>query len=123
MIKNIYFWLQNARIQALPQSIMPAILAIGLAIPSPDFSWGLALLALMGVAVAHLGTNLLDDYFDYSKNTDVIVKQANPSKSPIRKGKCSYLLSGRISVRNLGWVIGLFFSLDRKSTRLNSSHT
>ncbi|MDD2622932.1 MAG: prenyltransferase [Bacteroidales bacterium] len=111
MIKNIYFWLQNARIQALPQSIMPAILAIGLAIPSPDFSWGLALLALMGVAVAHLGTNLLDDYFDYSKNTDVIVKQANPSKSPIRKGKCSYLLSGRISVRNLGWVIGLFFSL------------
>ena len=47
------------------QSLMPAVLAVVLAIGAEGFNIYLALLACLGVACAHLGMNLADDYFDY----------------------------------------------------------
>ena len=46
------------------QSLMPAVLAVVLAIGAECFNIYLALLACLGVACAHLGMNLADDYFD-----------------------------------------------------------
>lgn len=58
-------WLKNARSLSLVQSLMPAVLAVVMAIGSDGFSIVCALAALLGVACAHLSMNLADDYFDY----------------------------------------------------------
>lgn len=58
-------WFKNARSVSLVQSIMPAVLASVLAAGSPGFNIFMALLAVAGVASAHLAMNLADDYFDY----------------------------------------------------------
>ena len=68
MLKQIKFWLDNARYVSLPQSLLPCILAISLASGSAEFSWGLSVLAVVGVVLAHFGMNLADDYFDYKKD-------------------------------------------------------
>jgi len=51
----------------LPQSILPALTAVILSIHATDFVWWLAVLAVLGVILAHLGLNLFDDYFDTKK--------------------------------------------------------
>lgn len=58
-------WIKNARSLALVQSLMPAVLAVVMAIGSDGFSIVCAILAVLGVACAHLSMNLADDYFDY----------------------------------------------------------
>lgn len=61
----VFKWFKNARSVSLVQSIMPAILAVVLAAGSPGFDILMAILAVIGIAAAHLAMNLADDYFDY----------------------------------------------------------
>ncbi len=66
MSKNtLSIWLKNGRAEATMQSLMPSLLAVVIALGSENFSWWLALLAVVGVWCAHLACNLLDDYFDF----------------------------------------------------------
>ena len=60
-MNTLKFWIKNARDIALPQSILPALLAVSMAAVHPDFSWWSALVALFGVVCAHLGFSLADD--------------------------------------------------------------
>ncbi len=62
---NIRQWLNNARYQSLVQSLMPAALAVILAVGGGNFSIFCAALSVLGVACAHLAMNLADDLFDY----------------------------------------------------------
>ncbi|MDR1742702.1 MAG: prenyltransferase, partial [Dysgonamonadaceae bacterium] len=66
-MNTIRFWFHNSRPQALPQSMLPALLALCLASAADGFSLWLGLLAVVGVFFGHLGLNLFDDYFDYVK--------------------------------------------------------
>ena len=65
MIRTVRKWIKNARSVSLMQSLMPAALAVVLAVGSPGFNIWLGLLAMLGVSSAHLAMNLADDYFDY----------------------------------------------------------
>lgn len=97
----INFWYNNARPQALPQSILPAILAVCMAAGSPDFSLPLAFLALGGVLCGHLGMNLFDDYFDSrKKGSDFRDKMAGEGIRA-RIAKCAYLTSGAATMSQL----------------------
>ncbi|MDD3280472.1 MAG: prenyltransferase [Bacteroidales bacterium] len=109
MIRFITFWLNNARTTALPQSLMPAFLAVCMALQTETFSISLSVFAILGVIFVHLGANLTDDYFDYKKNRESI--QSHNSISPIRKGKCNYLLSGKVSEKQLVKAILIIFTL------------
>lgn len=109
MLKTILFWLQNARYVALPQSLLPSILAICLAMQTDGFSLWISIAALAGITIVHLGANLTDDYFDYKKNKQQIEQQNHPSKSPVRKGKCSYLVNGTATEKQLLSVILFLF--------------
>jgi 1,4-dihydroxy-2-naphthoate polyprenyltransferase len=111
MIHQISFWLNNSRKTALPQSMLPAILSVCMAMQSEYFSWMLAVLAVVGVAFVHLGSNLLDDYFDYRKNKNEIHNQSLQPDSAIRMGKCNYIISQQTSLKKLLFVICLFFLL------------
>jgi len=64
-MKKIKFWFFNARPVSLPQSLMPALVAVFLATKYSGFKWYLSLLCLLGVGFAHLSFNLFDDYFDF----------------------------------------------------------
>ena len=100
-MNRIRFWLHNARSIALPQSMLPAAVAVCIASRLSGFSICLSLLAVFGVAMAHLSLNLFDDYFDYR------VKGAEFRDAMVRKGfrariaKCHYLISGEATLRQL----------------------
>ncbi|HQB19521.1 MAG TPA: prenyltransferase [Bacteroidales bacterium] len=111
MIRTIRFWLHNARYIALPQSLLPALLAICMAMQTDSFSWQLAIIAFIGVAFVHLAANLTDDYFDYRKNKVLISQQNLPTVSPIRKGKCNYLITNSVTKKQLIKAILLLFLL------------
>lgn len=99
-MKTIKFWLKNARTTALPQSMLPALLAVSLAL-NGDFSPLLALLAVIGVCLGHLGINLFDDYFDYQRKNTEFREKINREGMRARMSKCTYLLSGEANVKQL----------------------
>ncbi len=104
------FWFDNARPKALPQSVMPAILAFCMAINSPDFSITLGIFAVFGVIFGHLGINLFDDYFDYKvKKTSYRDEMAHQGMRA-RISKCSYLTSGKANMKQL-LIACIIFSL------------
>ena len=102
-----WFWFENARWVSLPQSGVPALLAICLAIPSPNFSWYLALFALLGVMFGHLGINLWDDYFDYKKSDQMVRDRLSSNGIRARIAKCDYITSGQATVKELGWAAAI----------------
>ena len=104
-------WIRNARHIALPQSVTPALIAISMAATHPSYQWWLSLLALIGVAAAHLGMNLLDDYFDYKSGTGETREKMASEGIRARIAKYEYLTSGRNSIKQLLIAITLFLSL------------
>ena len=64
------------------------------------------ILALIGIAFAHLATNLFDDYVDYK--TEI----SKPAKTQISgKSKCEYLKTGKATVSELLKVIVIYCSI------------
>ncbi len=110
-IMNIFrFWLKNSRTKALPQSILPAILAVCMASRSENFSIYLGILAVLGVVFGHLSMNLFDDYFDYKvKGSEFRDKMAREGVRA-RIAKCDYLTSGAANLQQL-FVACLVFGL------------
>jgi 1,4-dihydroxy-2-naphthoate octaprenyltransferase len=95
------FWFKNSRPHALPQSVLPALFAVCLAVHQPDFSLFLAFLALTGVIVGNMSANLFDDYFDYKAHHAHFRNVLNREGFRARIGKCAYLTSGQATVRQL----------------------
>ena len=104
LFQQIGFWFWNTRPQALMQSVMPTIVAICLAWSYGGFSWWLALLAFLGVVLAHSGFNLFDDYFDYRKTKSDYRDHLVHEGFRARIGKCPYLTSGEATVGQLLFV-------------------
>ncbi len=110
-MNKIHFWIKNARDIALPQSITPAILTIAMTAYLPDFSWWLSLIAVFGIACAHLGMNLADDYFDYKQDTTRIRKQVVEEGGKTHMEKCHYILSGEATTRDLVIAFSIFLAI------------
>lgn len=97
----VRFWLKNARTTALPQSMLPAILAVCMASQKEDFSIILGLLAILGVISGHLSMNLFDDYFDYKVKKTDFRNQMQHKGMRARISKCVYLTSGDATLKQL----------------------
>lgn len=100
-MNRIHFWCKNARWNSLPQSMLPALLAVSLAFGQEGFSWGYAFLAVVGVISGHLGINLFDDYFDYRKKGTEFRDKLAGEGIRSRIAKCSYITSGAATLRQL----------------------
>jgi 1,4-dihydroxy-2-naphthoate octaprenyltransferase len=107
---KIIFWLKAARVHTLPMSFMSWLVV---------FCWALkdggnvllGLFALLGVMLAHLGVNLIDDYFDF-KNEAGTVKSSEEFKSiKMQKGKCKYLIDGKATLDETLLVTIIYFAL------------
>lgn len=104
MAIKLKFWLDNARKIALPQSVIPCITAIILAIGEDGFSWPLLFPVILGVCAAHLGMNLADDYFDYRKgipNNEIRSTLKEQGSIRARMEKCHYIQSGEATEKDL----------------------
>ena len=110
-MNTLKFWIKNARDIALPQSILPALLAVSMAAVHPDFSWWPALVALFGVACAHLGFNLADDYFDYRHNDVAARKKVTAEGFRTHMEKCHYIESGEATPKELLMAMCAFLAV------------
>lgn len=91
-LKNrMKFWFVAARYHSLPQTIVPYIFAVILASKGYDIDYFLGFLGLVGVIFAHLGINLLDDYFDWKKGAVAARKLLIDGGMRARSHKCFYL--------------------------------
>ena len=104
------FWLNNARYNALPQSLLPTVTAIFMAIKNPAFSWAYSIIALLGVVFLHLSMNLFDDYFDYKKKGVEIRNKMSAGGIRARFDKCEYITSGKATINQL-LAISILFTL------------
>lgn len=80
---------------------MPGLLALLYARGEATFEWIPGLLAIAGVILAHLGANLLDDYFDYRSGSVEHRKKMIDGGIRARSRKCHYLLEGKATSRML----------------------
>lgn len=109
-MKTLSFWMTNARKTSLMQSLMPAMLAVVMALGSENFNPWLALAAVVGVMAAHLGMNLADDYFDYKVGTSESRKKLVRQGFRARIVKYPYLTDGSATLADLKWAIVLFLA-------------
>lgn len=109
MMKVLKSWWKNARPTSLMQSMMPACLAVVLAFGQEGFSLPLALMAVLGVMMAHLGLNLTDDYFDYYENSAQSRQELKRQGIRARHVKYPYLTDGSATLKDLRIAIAVFF--------------
>jgi len=88
-------WLVLTRAAVLPMTLTAGLVAGLLAVRKPGFSWGWYLLALVGILLAHVSNNLMNDLFDAEVGADTAdYPRALYAPHPI--------LSGLITRRGLG---------------------
>ena len=87
-------WLVLTRAAVLPMTVTAGIVAGLLAVRHPDFHWGWFALAFLGIVLAHVSNNLMNDLFDEEVGLDTdTYPRALYAPHPI--------LSGMISRRGL----------------------
>ena len=121
LTERINFWLHVSRYFSLPQTIIPYILAVVLASKHYKIDCFLSILGLIGVVLAHLGVNILDDYFDWKKGAVEARKKLIDGGMRARSHKCYYLennsttlgaiLTVALSMCAVAVGIGLFIAL------------
>lgn len=104
MIKSIIFWLNCARVYSLPITVLNwlVIFLYSLTVGGKVFY---GILALLGISLVHMSTNLIDDYFDYK----ILVKDKKFLDSA-QNCKCAYLKNGQATVKELRNAIIIFLA-------------
>ena len=105
MLKKLFFWLENARVYSSPITILNWLVIFVYSLKH-NGNITLGIIALIGICLVHLATNLADDYFDYK----ILCKDENYLKSA-QNCKCKYLRDNKTNMDELKWVIILFLSV------------
>lgn len=110
VFSTIWFWLKAARVHTMPMSFMSWLVPfIVSAKHGGNILYGL--LALIGIMLAHLGVNLIDDYFDYKREVGTIKSSDEKKSIKMQKGKCAYLISGQTTIDKVLSVVCVYFGL------------
>ena len=110
MLNKTVMILECSRIFSLPMTIFSwlVVFVFGV-IDSGNVLYGL--IAFLGLCFAHLGTNLIDDFFDYK----FLIKQVDFDKREYlkhsQKTKCRYLINGLMSEKKLLSLVFIYFAL------------
>ncbi len=107
-MKKVRFWFNNARCTSLPQSLMPAVAAVVMCAGREGFSILLSVLAVIGVEMAHLSFNLMDDIFDYRSHETGYRDTLARAGFRARTGKCPYITSGEATLKQTALVCCIF---------------
>jgi 1,4-dihydroxy-2-naphthoate octaprenyltransferase len=85
--------------------------AVALSSGTGHFSWLAAIVSVLGVMFAHLGMNLLDDWFDYYKGSGEARKKAASEGFRGRMTKYPYLTSGEATPKQLLVAVCVFLGI------------
>lgn len=99
--KTIRLWRNVARDVALAQTIVPYLFSVILASKHYPINYFLSFSGLIGVTLAHLGINMLDDYFDWKKGAVAERKKLIDGGMRARSRKCFYLEQNLITLKQL----------------------
>ena len=110
MLRKIIKILECSRFFSLPMTILSWLVIFTFScINSGNVLLGL--IAFVGICFAHLGTNLIDDYFDYK----FLIKMVDFNKAEYlknsQKTKCRYLISGLMTEQQLLMLIAIYFGI------------
>ncbi len=110
MISKIKRVLEYSRVFSLPMTIFSWLVIFTYSlINSGNIKYGL--IALLGICFVHLGTNLIDDFFDYKS----LIKRLDFNKEEYlkqsQKTKCRYIINGAFSENQLLLTAGVYFSI------------
>lgn len=101
LYKQILFWLNNSRIFTIPISIFSWLVAFTFALTqNGNVIYGI--LALIGICLGQLATNLFDDYIDYK---ELLTSGALNSQT---KSKCLYIKNGEATLNDVLKVVILY---------------
>lgn len=102
--KRIWFWLENSRIFTVPMSIFSWLVAFVFAITNGG-DWFYGLLALIGICLGQLATNLFDDYVDYKK------LEKSGTLNDQTKSKCRYIKNGEATLNDVLRVVIIYCAI------------
>ena len=108
MFKHLFIIMECSRVFSLPMTILSWLVIFTFAmVDSGSILYGI--IAFIGICFAHLGTNLIDDFFDYK----ALIKQVNFDKEEYlkhsQKTKCRYLINGLMKESQLIFIAAVFF--------------
>ena len=114
---KLKIWFLETRPQFLLLSVVLALLGTSIAWYNGYFHLGYALLAFIGLLLAHISVNTLNDYFDYRSGVDLATK-----RTPFSGGS-GVLPAGLLKPRQVFWLgmtsflltipIGIYFIIVR----------
>jgi len=114
---KLKIWFLETRPQFLLLSVVLAFLGTGIAWYDGTFHFGYALLAFLGLLLAHISVNTLNDYFDYRSGIDLETK-----RTPFSGGS-GILPEALLTPRQVFWLgtgsfllaipIGVYFVITR----------
>ncbi len=114
---KLKIWLQETRPQFLLLSVALVFLGTSVAFNEGSFHLGWALLALVGLLLAHIAVNTLNDYFDYKSGLDLMAKRTPFSGGsgilPAGMLKPGQVFRFGVIASLLGSGIGIYFVLER----------
>lgn len=109
-LNTVIFWLKAARVHTMPMSFMSWLVVFCWAFKQGGDAF-LGVLALIGVMLAHLGVNLIDDYFDYKREVGTIKSSEEKKSIKMQKGKCKYLIDGKATLNQTLLVVFIYFGI------------
>lgn len=78
-------WIVVTRAAVLPMTLTAGLVAGLLAVGQPGLDWRWLTLAIVGITLAHLANNLMNDLYDTSSGSD---SRATPARSTPRTRSC-----------------------------------
>ena len=108
MISKLATVMECSRVFSLPTTILSWLVIFTYSVINSGNVW-YGLLCLVAISFVHLGTNILDDFFDYKS----LIKQVDFNKNEYlkntQKTKCRYIISGLMNEKQVLELAGIYF--------------
>ncbi len=95
--ERFLFWFKASRGYSLPMSVISWLIIFVYALKFGNGTIIYGILALIGIAFAHLGTNLFDDYIDFKDNV------------PKQKYKSTYIVNNETDLKTIFKIVCFYF--------------
>lgn len=119
-LDKLKLWFEIGRGFTTPLSVLPYIFAVILAAKHYKIDYLLSILGLVGIFLAHLSVNMLDDYFDWKKGAVEAYKRLAEQGIVPKNNKCFYFTQNLVtpqavfavslSMSTAAFLIGLFIA-------------
>lgn len=118
--EKLKLWFEIGRGFTTPLSVLPYVFAVVLAAKHYKTDFFLSFLGLIGIFLAHLSVNMLDDYFDWKKGAVETYKNLEKQGLVPENNKCFYFTQNLVTPKSvfivsslmavIAFLIGIFIA-------------